>query len=96
MNQTPNLIMNNPFLKPKNKFMRNLKDTITTIAGIMIAVGGVLLALTQAGITLPAWCNTLGVALPIIGSAIVAYFSGKAPNGATKTPEQIEAQNPIK
>jgi len=76
--------------------MKNLKDSLTTAAGVLIAIGGLLLSLSTAGIVLPTWCKTLSVALPIIGGAIIGYFSGKNPNGSVKTPEQIAAQNPPK
>lgn len=73
--------------------MRNLKDTLTTIAGVMIAIGGVLLSLVTAGIILPAWATTGGIILATLGGAIISYFGGKNPNGSTKSAKQIEAQN---
>jgi len=70
--------------------MKNIKDTLTNIAGVMIAIAGVILALNTAGIALPSWANTLGVTLGIVGAAIVSYFTGKNPDGTKKSmPENV-------
>lgn len=73
--------------------MKNLKDTLTTIAGVMIAIAGVILALSTNGIILPTWVTTGGVVLATVGAAIIAYLGGKNPDGSTKSKLQVENQN---
>lgn len=70
----------------------NLKDTITTICGILILASGTILTLTQSGIILPTWLHSVGIAVGVIAGSVLAYFTGKNPNGTTKTDEQISAQ----
>lgn len=72
--------------------MKNLKDTVTTICGIIIALSGGIYAADQAGIVLSPKLVSGSVLAGILATSILAYFSGKNPNGTTKTPEQIEAQ----
>lgn len=72
--------------------MKNLKDTVTTICGILIAVSGTVYTLTQAGIVLPTQVTTIATAVGIIAMAVLGYFTGKNPDGTKKTSDQIDAQ----
>jgi hypothetical protein len=73
--------------------MKNLKDTLTTIAGVMVAFGGTVYTLGKAGIVLPEWLNTAGVVAATVGASIGLYLTGKNPDGSTKSAAQVEAQN---
>lgn len=73
--------------------MKNIKDTITTICGIVIAASGSVMALTQGGIVLPTSVTTTATALGIIALSVLGYFTGKNPDGSTKSAEQVEKQN---
>jgi hypothetical protein len=73
--------------------MKNLKDTFSTIASVMIAMAGVVLALSQAGLTLPKWLNVLGIVLGVVGGSIIGILTGKNPDGTTKTADQVITQN---
>lgn len=73
--------------------MNNIKDTITTVCGLIIAISG--------GIVLAAHTNMIAISIQIvngcllagiIATSVLSYFSGKNPNGTTKTTEQINAQ----
>lgn len=72
----------------------NLKDKATNIAGILIAISGAIYGLVKAGIDIPQDIQTASVAAGIIGAAIISYFTGKNPDGSTKTADQVAAQNP--
>lgn len=73
--------------------MKNIKDIATNIAGIMIAFGGIVVALGQAGIIMPPALSTAGVICATVGAAVISYFTGKNADGSTKTPTQIEKQS---
>jgi len=62
--------------------MKNLKDTITTIFAVLMAIAGAVNAFLQAntGTDKINWYQLL-VAVVV---AVVAYFTGKNPNGSTK------------
>jgi hypothetical protein len=74
--------------------MKNLKDKVTNICAWITGVGGVIIGAHLSGqIMLPTWAvSILGT---LIGIAVVAtqILTGKAPDGTTKTPEQIIQQN---
>lgn len=71
----------------------NLKDTLSTIAGLVFAVASAILAATASGLVLPAWLTTAcGVAVAISG-ALIGFLTGKAPSGKAKTEEQVVASN---
>lgn len=72
--------------------MKNLKDKITTICGILILVSGTIMTLNQAGIILPTWLSSIGITIGVIAGSVLAYFTGKNPDGSVKTEVQINAQ----
>ena len=72
--------------------MTNLKDTLSTVAGIMIAVGGVILALPTQGVELAEWIVTVGTVLVALGGAILGILQGKNADGTTKSAEQVAKQ----
>jgi hypothetical protein len=72
--------------------MSNLKDTLSTIAGIMLAIGGVILALPSQGVVLPEWATIAGTVLLALGGAVMGILQGKNADGSMKTAAQIEKQ----
>ena len=67
----------------------NLKDTLSTICGIIIAICTALLTLT----TIPGWLQTAcGIAIALAG-AIIGWITGKNPNLSTKTDTQVTNAN---
>jgi hypothetical protein len=59
----------------------NLKDTVTTIAGIVATIGGSILA---SGVDLSTTVKSvLGIAVAV-SLGLIGYFTGK-PNGTAKT-----------
>ena len=68
----------------------NLKDTITTIGGIIVLIAGAVNAYIQSiGTGQINWFQ-LGTAVVV---AVIGYFTGKAPSGAAKTDAQVVAGN---
>lgn len=57
-----------------------MKDTITNICGLVVAVGGGVLSAAVSGtIVLPAIVTTiLGIAVTI-ATGVIGYFTGKTP-----------------
>lgn len=72
----------------------NLKDRLTTIAGLILALSGTELLIEQNGIVVPSSISITCKALGIISGSVIAFLTGKNPDGSTKTPEQVAAQNP--
>ena len=70
----------------------NIKDKLTTIVGIVFAIAGsIAAAATQ--VSLPSWLTAAaGTALAISGG-VMAFLTGKNPDGTTKTTDQIVAAN---
>lgn len=65
----------------------NLKDKITNICGILIAIGGGILAAKQipeATNLIPEWATTLAGLFVSVPTAIVAYLTGKNHDGSSK------------
>lgn len=64
--------------------MKNLKDKITNICGLVLLICGSLIGLVQAGIVLPQWLNTTAIILCSIAGSIMAYYTGKNADGTKK------------
>jgi hypothetical protein len=72
----------------------NLKDTLSTICGVVLAICIPIEALQIAGtIVLPTSISPILVAIIAICTGVNAYLTGKAPNAAAKTETQVEAGN---
>ena len=72
----------------------NLKDLISTICGIIIAVCGAGTGIIwQLGVTLPKWVTPVAIALAGIATLVLGIITGKNPNLTTKTDAQVTAQN---
>ena len=67
----------------------NLKDTLTTICGLVVAVGGSLLAIEGIPSNVKA---IVGVAVAV-SVGVIGWLTGKSPSGAQKTDSQVVAQN---
>jgi uncharacterized membrane protein YfcA len=74
--------------------MNNLKDTITTVCGILFAVCGAIIGI-QTQVALPEWIITVAVVVGAISAAVTMYLTGKNPDGTKKTPEQAAAINDL-
>jgi hypothetical protein len=72
--------------------MNNLKDKLSNICGIILAICTALVTTTASGISLPTWLITACGILIAISGAIIGVLTGKAPDGSTKTPRQITEQ----
>ena len=71
------------------KNVSNLKDTLTTICGLIFTIGSVLL--TVNGV--PENSKVIvGIAVAVSGG-IIGWLTGKAPDGAAKTDNRLKDQN---
>lgn len=73
--------------------MKNIKDKLTTLAGFLIAVCGAVAVLPTQGIALPTWATPAMTITVTLCGAVIAFLTGKNPDGSRKTKDQIEAQN---
>lgn len=68
--------------------MTNIKDTLTTIAGIVGGIGSILVGLStelaKVGIPIPIWLQIAGGVCTAIAVVIIGYFNGKNADGSTK------------
>lgn len=74
-------------------FTSNIKDTVTTICGILFVIGGAIASVATAGIALPAWLVSGSIVVATVSASIVAFLTGKNPNGTTKSEAQVVTQN---
>lgn len=74
----------------------NVKDLISTICGVLIAILGAIVTAGQSGLVLPAWVTPVCIAGSTVCAAIVMYLTGKNPNLTTKTPLQVDQLNNAK
>ena len=75
--------------------MSNIKDILTTIAGIFAAVGSGVIAFVVAlpqTIHIPDWVTVVAGILGAIGMAIIGFYNGKNPDGSSKTFSQVTDQ----
>jgi len=70
----------------------NVKDIVTTICGVLILISGSLVAAESQGVVLPTWASSSAKIAGVVAGSVLAYFTGKNPDGTTKTSEQINAQ----
>lgn len=69
--------------------MNNLKDKITTYLSIILIVVGAVNTYLQSITGDINWVQLI----MFVVSAVIAYFTGKNPNGTTKSVEQVRLQN---
>lgn len=76
--------------------MKNLKDNVTSICGLIIALCGAFTSLSAGGMVLPAWVITTCTILSAISTALIGYYTGKNPNGSVMNKDQIDYRNNLK
>ena len=77
--------------------MKNLKDKLSSICGIVFLVGGAIVSVgATGGVALPVWLVAGAGVSTAISGAVIGILTGKNPNGSTKAIEQVEAQNKVK
>ena len=77
--------------------MKNLKDLMTTIAGVLGAIGTiggtVIAVLVQQHFTVPPIVTAIAGVCVAVSAGILGYFGGKNSDGTTKTPEQLTSSS---
>jgi len=71
----------------------NIKDTLTSIAGACLLLSGAVLGASQYGIVLPSVVLGIAGSVATISGGVIAYLTGKNPDGSTKSPDQVANQN---
>lgn len=71
----------------------NIKDTLSTIFGILAAISGAIFAAAKSGVMLPSWATTAAVLVAAISVAGIGYLTGKTPAATAKTDTQVVEQN---
>lgn len=69
--------------------MKDLKNKATNVAGILLLIAGAIASIATAGVALPAVVVTVGTVSGTLGAGIIAYFTGKNPDGTKKTENQL-------
>ena len=72
--------------------MADLKNTATTIAGILGAIGIAIGSIATQGIALPEWLLLVAGVCTALSVAILGIFSGRNADGSVKTDKQLVKQ----
>lgn len=73
--------------------MKNWKDSLTTILGIIAALCGAIITASQSGLTMPTWLITAAGGVTAVCIALIGWLTGKNPDLTSKTPGQIMKAN---
>ena len=71
----------------------NLKDTLSTVCGVVFAIGTAILGVAASGVVLPGWLTAGATAVIAIAGGVLGFLTGKNPNLSTKSAEQVTEQN---
>ncbi len=77
------------------KIKDNLKDFLTTVCGGIVLICAGVVGAEKCGMVLPPKIMGIVYIAGGISGSVIAYLTGKNPNGTTKTPEQVQTQNPV-
>lgn len=72
--------------------MKDLKNTVTTICALVIAICAAVIPVLEQGTWHPAWLITILGVIGAIAAAIIGIFTGRNADGTRKTNSQIEKQ----
>lgn len=75
--------------------MKNLKDTLTTICGVLGLICGVIVTLPLDGAIITPTLKTIAGAIASLSIAIIGFMSGKNPNGSTKVIDPATGQQDL-
>ena len=54
-----------------------MKDKVTNVCGLLMAIGGAIIALATGGVAIPAIVVTVATVTTGISGGIIGYFTGK-------------------
>ena len=72
--------------------MLNLKDTLSTICGIVSATCITILALPSQGVEIPSMLKTISTIGLAVSALVIGILQGKNPNGTTKVIDPATGQ----
>ena len=73
--------------------MQNIKDTLSTVFGLMAGIGLGIVGAATGGFAMPEWLVVAGILMSSIGTAVTGVLIGKNPNLSTKSDAQVDNQN---
>lgn len=76
--------------------MKDWKNTISNILGIVVVILGALVTASQTGLTMPTWVITICTAGIPVCVAIIAVLTGKNPDLSSKTENQLNNAEKLK
>lgn len=68
--------------------MKDLKETLSTIAALIAAICGFIIVLSQAGISMPTWLVIVCGAVPPFCTTVIGILTGRRHDGKKKTFEE--------
>lgn len=71
----------------------NLKNTLSTVFGLLAVVCGAVVSVATAGVALPALVVTIATVGGAVSVGIIGWLTGKAANASNKTDQAVEASN---
>lgn len=70
----------------------DLKNTLSTIFGVLAAVCGAIVTASQSGLVLPEWAIAVSTATGALSVAIIGILTGKNSDLSSKSKKQIKKQ----
>lgn len=71
--------------------MKDLKNTLTTVFGLLIAICTALLGITGQ-VMLPKWLNVVCIVVIAVGTAFIGWATGRNADLTKKSSKQIDRQ----
>lgn len=68
--------------------MKDLKETLSTIAALIAAICGFIIVLSQAGIQMPSWLVIVCGAVPTFCTTVIGILTGRDKYGKKKVIEE--------
>lgn len=69
---------------------KNIKDKLSDICGVLLVISGCVLSVATAGVMIPVQIVTVATVAASVSGGVIAYLTGKNPDGTKKTQEQID------
>lgn len=73
--------------------MKNLKDKATTVCGILALLCGGVITAQHAGVPIPPIVSAVAISVASVCGGVIAFLTGKNPDGSTKTSDQVDNAN---
>jgi len=78
------------------KSTSNVKDVLSNICGFLFAISSGLVTANVSGLDMPTYIVPVSGVVMATSGAVIGWLTGKAPNAAKKTDDQLSEQNVTK